>query len=103
MSRRAMGAPTGAGRLRTAWRAAHRPVAGVPARTRRLAYAVPLVVLPSGVWRLPAAFDSGLSDPHASPDPRAGSDVEHYVHAVPTAAPAPTRGPVPTSAPAPRT
>ncbi|MGW4688939.1 hypothetical protein ACWEPM_29160 [Streptomyces sp. NPDC004244] len=61
MSRRAMGAPTGVGRLRTAWRAAHRPVAGVPARTRRLAYAVPLLVLPSGVWRLPAVFDSGLS------------------------------------------
>ncbi|KUJ67389.1 hypothetical protein ACZ90_28310 [Streptomyces albus subsp. albus] len=60
MSRTAMGAPIGIGRLRTAWNAAHEPVPGVSAWTRRLAYAVPLVVLPSSLWRLPAMFDSGI-------------------------------------------
>ncbi|MGW1891289.1 hypothetical protein ACWCP6_13690 [Streptomyces sp. NPDC002004] len=44
-------------RLRAAWRAAHTPVAGVPRRIRRVACAVPLAVLPSSLWRLPAAFD----------------------------------------------
>ncbi|GAB2620408.1 hypothetical protein GCM10027168_60590 [Streptomyces capparidis] len=47
------------GRLRAAWRAAHEPAAAVPRRVRLLAYAVPFTVLPSGVWRLPAAFDDG--------------------------------------------
>ncbi len=47
------------GRLRVAWRAAHEPVAGVPRRIRLVAYAVPLVVLPSSIWRLPAAFGDG--------------------------------------------
>ncbi|WP_308295116.1 hypothetical protein [Streptomyces sp. NK08204] len=61
MSRSVMGAPMGAGRLRAAWKAAHEPVPRVSAWTRRLAYAVPLVVLPSSIWRLPAVFDSGLS------------------------------------------
>lgn len=46
-------------RLRTSWRAAHAPVAGVPRWARTAAYAVPLVVLPSGLWRLPAAFREG--------------------------------------------
>ncbi|OSP27445.1 hypothetical protein B7767_41370 [Streptomyces sp. 13-12-16] len=52
------------GRLRVAWRAAHEPVAGVSRRIRLVAYAVPLVVLPSSVWRLPAAFgdDRGLGE-----------------------------------------
>jgi hypothetical protein len=49
------------GRLRTAWRAAHEPVTGVSRRLQLTAYAVPLVVLPSGLWRLPAVFDSGIS------------------------------------------
>ncbi|MFF0476509.1 hypothetical protein [Streptomyces sp. NPDC004284] len=61
MSRSVVGAPMGIGRLRTAWKAAHESVPGVSVWTRRLAYAVPLVVLPSGIWRLPAVFDSGLS------------------------------------------
>ncbi|MEV7236553.1 hypothetical protein AB0N06_21955 [Streptomyces sp. NPDC051020] len=61
MSHSVMGAPMGVGRLRTAWQAAHEPVPGVSVWTRRLAYAVPLVVLPSSIWQLPAVFDSGLS------------------------------------------
>lgn len=47
------------GRLRVAWRAAHEPVAGVSRRMRLVAYAVPLAVLPSSIWRLPAAFSDG--------------------------------------------
>ncbi|GAA4915149.1 hypothetical protein ACFPM3_22300 [Streptomyces coeruleoprunus] len=47
------------GRFRAAWRAAHEPVAGVSRRIQLVAYAVPLTVLPSGIWRLPAAFDEG--------------------------------------------
>jgi hypothetical protein len=59
---RAVGTPVVAspGRLRSAWRAAHEPVAGVPRRLQLTAYAVPLVVLPSGLWRLPAVFDGGI-------------------------------------------
>ncbi|MER0246060.1 hypothetical protein AAHZ94_29620 [Streptomyces sp. HSW2009] len=49
------------GRLRSAWRAAHEPVAGVPRWLQRTAYAVPLVVLPSSLWRLPSAFDGGIN------------------------------------------
>ncbi|MEV0636979.1 hypothetical protein AB0I77_18865 [Streptomyces sp. NPDC050619] len=41
-------------------RAAHQPVAGVSRRLQRTAYAVMLVVLPSSLWRLPAAFDRGI-------------------------------------------
>ncbi|WP_221179414.1 hypothetical protein [Streptomyces botrytidirepellens] len=48
------------GRLRTAWRTAHEPVAGVSRRTQLLACAIPLAVLPSSLWRLPAAFDRGI-------------------------------------------
>ncbi|MFF6914345.1 hypothetical protein [Streptomyces sp. NPDC012466] len=47
------------GRLRVAWRAAHEPVVGVSRRIRLVAYAVPLAVLPSSIWRLPAAFSDG--------------------------------------------
>ncbi|EFL25965.1 hypothetical protein SSOG_05679 [Streptomyces himastatinicus ATCC 53653] len=55
-------APTAArrGRLRTTWRRAHEPVAGVSRRTRLLACAIPLAVMPSSLWRLPAAFDRGI-------------------------------------------
>lgn len=49
------------GRFRAAWRAAHQPVDGVSRRMRLIAYAVPLTVLPSSVWRLPAAFFYGVS------------------------------------------
>ncbi|MEV8588913.1 hypothetical protein [Streptomyces sp. NPDC051180] len=52
--------PAPTGRLRAAWRAAHAPVAGVSRHTRLLAYAVPFTVLPAGLWRLPAAFDTGI-------------------------------------------
>ncbi|MER8047198.1 hypothetical protein [Streptomyces sp. NPDC094032] len=48
------------GRVRAAWRAAHEPVAGVSRRTRLAAYGVVLAVLPSSLWRLPAAFDRGI-------------------------------------------
>ncbi|GHC58667.1 hypothetical protein [Streptomyces cinnamoneus] len=56
------GSPTAArtGRFRAAWRAAHDPVAGVSRRMHRVAWAVPLSVLPSSIWRLPAAFDRGI-------------------------------------------
>ncbi len=37
--------PTATGRLRTAWAAAHAPVAGVPRWARTAALAVPFVVL----------------------------------------------------------
>ncbi|MFB7481291.1 hypothetical protein ACFUEM_22880 [Streptomyces anulatus] len=49
-------APRGVGRLRQAWRAAHGPAAGVPRWARRVACTVPLVVLPSGIWRLGVLF-----------------------------------------------
>lgn len=48
------------GRFRRAWRAAHEPVAGVSRRMRLTAFAVVLAVLPSSLWRLPAAFDHGI-------------------------------------------
>lgn len=57
-------APRREGRLRRAWRAAHEPAAGVPRWARRVAYTVPLVVLPSGIWRLGVLF---------APDKRGGS------------------------------
>ncbi|MEV5827495.1 hypothetical protein AB0L25_18165 [Spirillospora sp. NPDC052242] len=54
--------PATTGRLRAAVRAAHAPAAGVPRWARIAALAVPLAVLPSGLWRLPIAFgyDHGM-------------------------------------------
>ncbi|WP_327351334.1 hypothetical protein [Streptomyces sp. NBC_01304] len=49
------------GRIRAAWRAAHEPVDGVSRRIQLAAYAVPFAVLPSSIWRLPAAFDGGIT------------------------------------------
>ncbi|MDR3081182.1 MAG: hypothetical protein LBV60_09700 [Streptomyces sp.] len=49
-------APLREGRLRRAWRAAHEPAEGVQRWARWVAYAVPLVVLPSGIWRLGVLF-----------------------------------------------
>jgi hypothetical protein len=51
-------------RFRVAWRAAHAPVAGVPRWALIAAYAIPFTVLPSGLWRLPAAFrvEAGLGE-----------------------------------------
>ncbi|MBR8640863.1 hypothetical protein KEF29_19935 [Streptomyces tuirus] len=52
--------PSGAarppGRLRTVWAAAHAPVAGVPRWVRTAAYAIPLTVLPSSLWRVLVGF-----------------------------------------------
>ncbi len=45
-------AAPGRGRLRTAWAAAHAPVTGVPRWARIAAYAIPLTVLPSSIWRI---------------------------------------------------
>ncbi|GAB3404450.1 hypothetical protein [Flindersiella endophytica] len=39
-------------RLRSAWAAAHEPVAGVPRWARRAAFAVTLSVLPASLWRI---------------------------------------------------
>ena len=47
------GAPP-AGRIRAVWAAAHAPASGVPRWARIAAYAVPLTVLPSSVWRIAA-------------------------------------------------
>ncbi|GAA4966655.1 hypothetical protein GCM10023334_087850 [Nonomuraea thailandensis] len=55
-----MNAPVATGRLRSTWRAAHAPVAGVPRWARIAAYAIPFTVLPSSLWRLPFAFGDGL-------------------------------------------
>lgn len=56
---------------RKAWKAAHEPVAGVPRWARIAAYAIPLVVLPSSIWRILAvAFHVPLMDMSA-----AGSDT----------------------------
>jgi hypothetical protein len=52
--------PQTTGRLRVAWRAAHDPVAGVPRWAQIAALAVPFTVLPSSLWRLPAAFSEGI-------------------------------------------
>ncbi|QES48996.1 hypothetical protein DEJ50_15400 [Streptomyces venezuelae] len=38
--------------LRAVWTAAHTPVAGVPRWATNLAYTVPFLVLPSGLWRI---------------------------------------------------
>ncbi|QFG25336.1 hypothetical protein [Actinomadura sp. WMMB 499] len=59
--------PVTAGRLRTAWHAAHAPVAGVPRWARIAAVAIPLAVLPSGLWRLPLAFGHTMGFDAAAP------------------------------------
>ncbi|WP_419998543.1 hypothetical protein [Streptomyces boninensis] len=46
--------------IRTAWKAAHLPVPGVPRWARLAALAVPLAVLPSGLWRLAVCVYPGL-------------------------------------------
>ncbi|GAU64844.1 Syd protein [Streptomyces sp. NBRC 110611] len=51
--------PVRSGRFRSAWRAAHEPVAGVSRRLHLTAWAVVLAVLPSSLWRLPVAFAPG--------------------------------------------
>ena len=56
------GAPGPPGRLRTAWAAAHAPVPGVRRWTRIAAYAVPLTVLPSSLWRVAVLFDESTAE-----------------------------------------
>lgn len=55
----ALDSPPAAGRLRTAWNAAHAPVTGAPRWAVIAAYAVPFTVLPSGIWRISAIFTDG--------------------------------------------
>lgn len=60
------------GPVRTAWRSAHEPVAGVPGWARIAAYAIPYVVLPSSSWRILAVvfevplMDLSAGDPNGS-------------------------------------
>ncbi|MET0416155.1 MAG: hypothetical protein ABW022_09065 [Actinoplanes sp.] len=48
-------------RMRAMWRSAHTAVPGVPRWARIAALTIPFTVLPSGIWRLPAAFRDGSS------------------------------------------
>lgn len=58
---------TKTGRLRAAWRRAHAPVPGVPRWARITAYAIPFVVLPSGLWRISTVvFDVGGDGAHGT-------------------------------------
>lgn len=70
--------------LRAAWTAAHQPVPGVPRWAARAALAVPLVVLPSSLWRIAAGtfhapITRGVSDPGAMPSNIPGVPLEVYV------------------------
>ncbi|MBZ4320153.1 hypothetical protein [Streptomyces huiliensis] len=65
-------------RLRAAWKAVHDPVAGVPRWARVAAYAVPLVVLPSSLWRVGGAFLGGGAE-HGRGDLPAWLPSEAYV------------------------
>jgi hypothetical protein len=71
-------------RIRTAWVAAHAPVAGVPRWARIAAYAIPFVVLPSSVWRIAACtfhapIVRGAVDPATAPSGIPGMPIEVYV------------------------
>ncbi|MFD5423819.1 hypothetical protein ACFWJT_38110 [Streptomyces sp. NPDC127069] len=70
--------PTG---WRGAWRAAHRPVAGVPRWARAVAHAIPFLVLPSGIWRIATVgFDvAGDGRHHGAADTTAGLPDPVYV------------------------
>lgn len=49
--------------LRAAWTAAHAPVTGVPRWARIAAYAIPLAVLPSSIWRIAVCtFGAPIAD-----------------------------------------
>jgi hypothetical protein len=72
-------APPTQGRLRSAWTASHTPVAGVPRWARIAAYAIPLAVLPSVLWRIAVIFfghrqwpGRGLGRGVPAPDTRVG-------------------------------
>lgn len=70
-------------RLRRAWQSAHTPVAGVPTWAARAAVAVPLLLLPSTVWRiLIGTFHVPLVDglpPEVSGDLPSWLPLEVYV------------------------
>lgn len=70
--------------IRAAWRAAHEPVPGVPRWAARAALAIPLVVLPSSLWRIAACtFDApivrGVDDPAAQSSGIPGVPLGLYV------------------------
>lgn len=71
------------GPFRAAWRAAHRPVPRVPRWARNAAYAVPLTVLPSSLWRIAACtchlpiVRGGINS--AGPSGLPGVPIELYV------------------------
>lgn len=70
--------------LRAAWTAAHEPVPGVPRWAARAALAVPLVVLPSSLWRIAACtfhapITRGVSDPSTTASNIPGLPIEVYV------------------------
>jgi len=70
-------------RMRSAWHAAHSPVAGVSPLARRAAFVVPLLVLPSSLWRIAVCtFHLPLTDelpPEASGDLPPWLPLELYV------------------------
>ena len=73
------------GRLRAMWAAAHAPVNGVPRWARIAALAIPLAVLPSGLWRI-AAFtlhlpilSGGMGEGDVNGDLPAWVPLEVYV------------------------
>ncbi|HET6878291.1 MAG TPA: hypothetical protein VFH38_12230 [Jatrophihabitans sp.] len=73
-----------ADRIRTAWYAAHAPVSGVPPWARTVAYAIPLTVLPSSLWRIAACtlhlpIVRGETDPVTGPSGVPGLPIEAYV------------------------
>lgn len=78
MSTIAVPAPRG---MRSAWRAAHSAVAGVPRWARLAAYAIPFTVLPSSLWRIAACtFHAPMADgPTHSPSGIPGLSLQVYV------------------------
>jgi hypothetical protein len=78
MSTIAIPSPRG---MRSAWRAAHTPVAGVPRWARLAAYAIPFALLPSSLWRIVAyTFHAPIADgPTHAPSGLPGIPLELYV------------------------
>ncbi|GAA2302998.1 hypothetical protein AB0C84_08495 [Actinomadura sp. NPDC048955] len=67
-------------RLRAGWDSAHAPVAGVPRWARIAAMAVPLTVLPSGLWRIAAfALHLPILSGNALETDAAGGDLPGWV------------------------
>ncbi|MEU8825117.1 hypothetical protein [Streptomyces sp. NPDC048636] len=66
---------------RGAWRAAHAPVAGVPRWARIAAHAIPLLVLPSGLWRIATVVFNVGGDGlrHGAEDSAVGLPIPVYV------------------------